>query len=69
MNNRTKIFLEPDYMIRNGPRLGCFVKWQLWHGCHVITNLVFVVFNQGAEISGSERQTEPARVKFRPRAS
>ena len=27
MKNRIKIFLEPDYMIRNGPsaRLGCFV--------------------------------------------
>ena len=49
------------------PGWGFSVKWPRWLGCHVkLTNLIFVAFSQGTEISVSKRQTEPARVKFRP---
>ena len=70
MKNRAKILLEPDYIIRNGPVYQVGVFYQpatlIWLGCHVITKLIFVAFNQGAEISVSMRQTELARLKFSP---
>ena len=69
MKNRTKIFFEPDYMIRNGPvcqaGLFCQVATLAWLSCNY-TKLIFVAFNQGAAISVSKRQTESARVKFSP---
>ena len=71
MKNRTKIFFEPDYMIRNGPicKAGLFCKVATlarfsW-SCNY-TKLMFVAFNQGAEISVSKGQTVSARVKFSP---
>ena len=61
MKNRPKIFFEPDYMIRNGPicRAGsfCQVATLARLSCNY-TKLMFLAFNQGAEISVSKRQTE-----------
>ena len=34
-------------------RLEYFIKWPRGLGCHVITKLIFVAFNEGAEISVS----------------
>ena len=63
MKNRPKIFFEPDYMIQNGPicRAGsfCQVATLARLSCNY-TKLMFLAFNQGAEISVSKRQTESA---------
>ena len=69
MENRPKIFFEPDYMIRNGPacQAGLFCQVAtLARLSFNYTKLMFLSFNQGAEISVSKRQNESARVKFTP---
>ena len=69
MENRPKIFFEPDYMIGNGPvcKAGLFCQVAtLTRLSFNYTKLMFLSFNQGAEISVSKRQNESARVKFTP---
>ena len=53
-------------MIRNGPvcQAGFFCLVSRWLGQSC--NYEFFACDQGAEISVSERQTEPPRVKFNP---
>ena len=68
MKSRTKIFLEPDYMIRNGPvchvKLFCKEATSALFSCNFKNFYDLCCVYQGAEFSFSKRQTAPACVKF-----